>query len=247
MFLLKTIYFVSIVTFATLFYASWVALLSFAYFLLRKPFPTDKGHRIGIRWGQTIMALTPGWRVQISGKEHIPHSKIPVVIVANHESAADIFAVFLLAMQFKWLAKKELFDVPILGFCMRKLGYIAVKRGDKSAHVRALKECDRWIRNGFSVLFFPEGTRSLDGKPKKFKIGAFKLASDTKSSILPVVLSGSGKLLRKGSLCPNSATLKIRVLPLVALQEAESVDAFTLRVQELIVAEHTKLSHENKS
>ena len=240
--LLKGIYFVVMLTVLTIYHALLVTFTSLAYSLLGKKFPTELGHKFGIQWGQRVMAWTPGWHVEISGKENIPPPHSPYILVANHESAADIFAIYLLGIQFKWIAKYELFKIPFLGSSMKRNGYVPIKRGDKNAHAEALNACKEWIGKGFSVLFFPEGTRSEDGKPKKFKIGAFKLAIETKVPVLPVVLSGSGKLLRKGGYFPNSAILKIRVLPLVQLVEEESVDELTKRVQQIIVDEHSKLT-----
>lgn len=238
---LKSTYFGALAVALTLVSALQVALLSIVYSLLRKEFPTNLGHRVGIQWGRSIMACMPGWHVDLIGKSNIPKDK-PFILVANHESTADIFSIFLLGIQFRWIAKYELFQVPILGYCMRKIGYIPVKRGDKHAHRSALLACKKWIEKGVPVLFFPEGTRSEDGKPKKFKVGAFKLSMECDVPILPVVLSGAGKLMQKGSICPNSATLKIKVLQTVHPRKDEDVDAFALRVQELVVKEHSKLS-----
>jgi len=239
---LKTIYFGTMLTVLTIYHALLVLLTSFAYKLLRKPYPTEIGHQMGINWGRRVMALTPGWHVEFTGKENIPQTRSPFIIVANHESTADIFAIFLLGTQFKWLAKYELFQIPILGYAMKENGYIPVKRGDRNGHKKALEDCKVWIERGFSLLFFPEGTRSEDGSPKKFKSGAFKMAIETNTPILPVVLSGAGKLLRKGSICPQSATLKISVLPLVYHKEKETIDELTERVQEIVVSEHARLT-----
>ena len=239
--ILKTIYFVCMLVSMTLYHALCIFILDLRSRLLRQPFPTEKGHETGIKWGRRVMALTPGWKVKFSGRKNIPHGQQSFIIVANHESTTDIFSIFLLGIQFRWLAKHELFKVPILGYCMRKIGYVAVKRGDKHAHKEALEECTAWIQRGIPVLFFPEGTRSLDGSPKKFKMGAFKLAVETHKPLLPVVLSGAGKLLKKGSLTPSPAVLKIKVLPLVYKREGESIEDLTQRVQSLVVEEHRKL------
>lgn len=239
--LFKLIYFGTMMGVVTLFYAFSIIFTGLFYSLIRKPYPTAMGHNFAIRWGKKIMGLTPGWEVEILGKEHLPKDK-PYVLVANHESTTDIFAIYLLGIQFKWIAKKELFHIPIFGYSMGKLGYVPIKRGDKEAHKKALNACKAWIYKGFSVLFFPEGTRSTEGKPKKFKIGAFKLAKETQSPVLPIVLSGAGKLLKKGTLVPHRAKLKISVLPPVAALEEEGIEEFTLRVQKLIIDEHLRLS-----
>src|SRR5437868_5883038 len=145
--LVKSIYFVIMLAILTLSHTMSVLVTSFFYrYILRKPYPTEIGHRIGINWGRSVMALTPGWHVDISGQENIPPGLSPFILVANHESTADIFAMFLLGTQFKWIAKAELFKFPLLGHAMKAIGYIPVKRGDKHGHQQALRQCAEWIQ-----------------------------------------------------------------------------------------------------
>lgn len=239
--ILKSIYFGLMVLVLTLYHAFFVFFLSLHSFLRKKEFPSDAGHLLGIKWGRRIMACSPWWKVRIEGQNHLPRNGTPYILVANHESASDIFSIFLLGIQFKWLAKYELFQIPILGYCMHKLGYIPVKRGDKNTHRDVFISSRKWINRGFSVLFFPEGTRSTDGTVKKFKIGAFKLALETNVPILPIVLSGTGKMLKKGSLEPKSAQLLIKVLPPVNPPLVDDADLLAQRVQKIISKEHEKL------
>lgn len=238
---LKTAYFILLLLVVTLFSAIPLLLSRFLYWIVGKDFPTQIGHSRAISWGKAIMKATPGWHARIAGKENIPTDR-PYVIIANHESMTDIFAIYLLEVQFRWLSKQEVFKVPLVGQCMRICGYIGISRGQKNSHKEALDKSAETLKKGISMLFFPEGTRSLDGKPKKFKIGAFKLAIENDVPILPVVLINAGKLLKKGSLVPNPANLVIQVLPTVYPNPSESVEDFTSRVEQIVVAEHARLS-----
>lgn len=229
----------SVVTFMTAFS---LILTDLFYRMIGKTIPPRVAHSFGTFWGRATMALTPGWHVRISGRENLPDEGLPYVIVANHESATDIFTIYLLGTHFVWLSKAEMFRVPFMGRAMKICGYVPLKRGDRDSHKEALRICAERLKQKIPVLFFPEGTRSLDGKPKQFKIGAFKLALAEKVPVLPVVLSGAGQLLKKGSMCPSEATLHIHVLPMVSALENESVEAYTERVQNLIVREHERLS-----
>ncbi len=241
---LKTCYFILILLAVTIYSAGLLLSVRFFYWLIGKDYPTELGHSRGIAWGKAIMKATPGWHTTIAGKENIPSDR-PYVIIANHESMTDIFAIYLLEVQFKWLSKKEVFKVPIVGYCMKICGYIPISRGQRNSHKEALDRCAAWIKKGVSMLFFPEGTRSLDGKPKKFKVGAFKLAIETDVPILPVILINAGKLLKKGSLCPNPANLIIQVLPPVHAHKSETFEDFTHRVEQIVVKEHARLSATN--
>ena len=97
------------------------------------------------------------------------------------------------------------------------------------------------IRAGLSMLFFPEGTRSETGELKPFKIGAFKLAREMNVPVLPIAMHGAGKLLRKGTLSPCAASVKIKILPEVYDNPEESIEQFAERVRDIISTAHKKL------
>lgn len=238
---IKSILFFTLLVSVTFIYLLRVYAASLFYRLRGKPVNTRVIHRIATNWGRTLFGLVPGWKIQISGKEHIPLIEKPMVIVANHESATDILAIYFLDLQFKWLSKDAIFKIPMMGYAMKQAEYISIKRGNRSSHQEALEKSKKVIHSGFSMLFFPEGTRSTLGHPKEFKIGAFKLASDCNVEILPIVLKGAGTLLKKGTLAPHSAVLKVHVMAPTKKLEHESVDDFTARVQKLIADYHATI------
>ena len=199
------------------------------------------GHQIATIWGKLVFNLTPGWKIGVSGQENLPNKNTPVVMVANHESMTDIWAIYFINAQFRWLSKEEVFKVPMIGHCMRICNYVAIKRGNRGSHEQAMTESADLIRAGLSMLFFPEGTRSETGELKPFKIGAFKLAREMNVPVLPIAMHGAGKLLRKGTLSPCAASVKIKILPEVYDNPEESIEQFAERVRDIISTAHKKL------
>ncbi len=151
-------------------------------------------------WARSIIASAPIWNLQVRGQGHIRRDK-RYVIIANHQSLLDILAVAaVFPLNFKFLAKKELFYVPVMGWAMALAGYIPVNRSSHESGKRAIFKIAKYLRNGASVLLFPEGTRSPDGKIHAFKMGAFKLAREAGCEILPVVIDGTAHTMPKKSL-----------------------------------------------
>lgn len=157
-------------------------------------------HAIVRLWGKTLVMGCPFWSIRVQGLEKIDRRKT-YVIVANHQSMVDILAaVDALPLNFKFMAKKELFSIPFIGWQMRLAGYIALDRASRESGRKAIVKAIEWVERGASVLLFPEGTRSEDGRVKAFKPGAFKIAKETGVEILPVVIDGTGHALPKHSL-----------------------------------------------
>ncbi|MDD9949996.1 MAG: lysophospholipid acyltransferase family protein [Zetaproteobacteria bacterium] len=141
---------------------------------------SQRSHAVASLWGQLIFKLMPGWDAEISGAEYLKPIREGQarVIVVNHQSNADIMPLYFLDIPFCWLAKDILFKLPMVGQAMRWAGYVAVKRHDKFSREQAVHQCQQLLCSGTSVVFFPEGTRSVDGNIKDFKLGAFRLARE---------------------------------------------------------------------
>jgi 1-acyl-sn-glycerol-3-phosphate acyltransferase len=132
--------------------------------------------------------------------------------MSNHQGSYDIFALLgHLPFQFKWLAKKEIFSIPILGWAMKATGYIFIDRQATRETVKAMKNAAEKIHEGMSVVIFPEGSRSPDGSVQPFKKGGFTLAIKSKVPIIPVAIIGSREIIQKGKLSVYPGSISIRI------------------------------------
>ncbi len=148
----------------------------------------------GVWWSRINSFLTP-MPVSVSGRENIDPRR-SYVIVSNHQSHYDVFVLYgWLGVDFKWVMKKELRKVPALGIACEKAGHIYIDRSDKQGALNSLNAAKKIIKNGTSVIFFPEGTRSRTGQMGDFKKGAFYMALDLGIPVLPITIIGTGKIL----------------------------------------------------
>jgi 1-acyl-sn-glycerol-3-phosphate acyltransferase len=169
-------------------------------------------HALATLWGKVALLLG-GVEIDVEGNEHIPLDR-PAIFMANHQSNFDVPILYTqLPIQFRWLAKKELFDVPFFGFAMKRAGYIPVDRTDRRKAIKSMGDAADRIRQGASVIIFPEGTRSPDGNLLPFKKGGFMLALESGAPIVPVAISGSRDLMPKQKLRIQGGTVKLRFFP----------------------------------
>jgi 1-acyl-sn-glycerol-3-phosphate acyltransferase len=162
----------------------------------------NKVHKIAKLWAKIMLALS-GTSVEVIGTENVLFNK-PQIFMANHQSDFDIFIVLAyIPGQFRWIAKKELFKIPLFGSAMRRAGYIEIDRQHHEKALKSLDEAAQKIKEGKSVMTFPEGTRSKDGTIKPFKQGIFYLAIKSGVPIVPISIIGTGNIMRKRSLKIN--------------------------------------------
>lgn len=195
------------------------ALLFFTMLIAIAVNPFDKQRRLAhaqcFWWASAMFKMNPYWDVSVSGLENIDKSKT-YIIVANHQSLADIIIVYLTKMQFKWVAKQSLFKLPFVGWCMSLARHVKLERGDFGSIKKVYREAATWLRGGMSVLFFPEGTRSDTGEMGDFQNGAFKLAIKEKVPVLPIAILGTGEAIPKGTwLFKTRIPARIKVLPAI--------------------------------
>jgi 1-acyl-sn-glycerol-3-phosphate acyltransferase len=175
-------------------------------------------------WSEAVIRLNPYWHVTVSGLENIDRNRT-YVVVANHQSLADIVLLFQTRMQFKWIAKDSLFRIPFLGWCLSLAGHVRLERNELSSIRRSYREASGWIDKGVSVMFFPEGTRSETGKPGPFHNGAFRLAREKKIAVLPIAIHGTASVMSKGKWVFNHAgTIHMTVLPSLESDYLQSID-----------------------
>jgi 1-acyl-sn-glycerol-3-phosphate acyltransferase len=161
-------------------------------------------------WSKIHLKVS-GIKVSVSGLENI--TSPPYIIMCNHQSALDIYSLLVaLPIQFKWVAKRELFLIPFFGWAMKRAGYISLDRKHPREALKAIDDAAKKIRGGINILIFPEGTRSQDGTLLPFKQGVFSFALRARVPIVPVGIHGSSRLQPKGSFIPNQkGVIYIRV------------------------------------
>ncbi len=162
----------------------------------------------------TIVAKLMGIKVSLSGLENLKPGA-SYIITPNHQGVADILAIVsTLPVRFRWVVKKELFKVPVWGWALWATGAIGIDRSNSTdAIARLNKEKDEKLKDGWSVLIYPEGTRTPDGFLKEFKKGAFMMAVQTGIPILPVVCNGAFKIMPKKMLAFRPGRVKLTICP----------------------------------
>jgi 1-acyl-sn-glycerol-3-phosphate acyltransferase len=188
--------------------------ITFIVWLIVLPFDADKSiiHRILTYQSLVLVKIIPIWKIKIEGREKAKKGET-YVIISNHQSMLDTLFINSLRYRFKWVSKIENLKVPVLGWYLRMADYIVVNRGNEESKIEMLDKSLNYLKNGISVMLFPEGTRSSDNEVAMFKRGAFQLAIDSNVSILPVMIEGTGGILPKhGLLFKSGYRITVRVL-----------------------------------
>ena len=197
----------------------------------------DSVQNLAAWWARSI-CRAGGVAVMVTGTGMLDPGK-PYIFAVNHQSQVDIFVLQgFLGVDFRWLAKKELFRVPIWGPAMRRAGYIPIDRSHGRQAIKSLEEAAKKIAAGTSVVIFPEGTRSKDGKLHDFKAGAMVLAIKSGVPIVPVAILGTYEILPKGKLLLSPGSVQIRVGRPIETKKFNSREKHELaRVSQEAVAE----------
>jgi 1-acyl-sn-glycerol-3-phosphate acyltransferase len=168
-------------------------------------------HLLARFWANSILWISRV-KITVSGAEKLDPNR-SYIYMPNHQSNADIpLLLGRLPVQFRWLAKAELFRIPIFGRAMRGVGYISIDRSNRKSAFESLKRAARTIRDGTSVLIFPEGTRSPDGHILPFKKGGFVLSVDSGVPIVPIIIRGTRHIIPKGHFMIRPAPVTMQIL-----------------------------------
>jgi len=169
-------------------------------------------------WARSLL-WAAGVTVEVEGLENLPPGE-PAVLVANHQSWFDVFALVVhLPVDYRFVGKIELTRIPFFGPSWLATGHIAIDRSDRNKAIESLREAGESLRrDGAVVVMFPEGTRSEDGELLPFKKGAFVLALQTGVSIVPAGVSGSRAIMPKGSWRIRPGTVVIRIGPPIPVE-----------------------------
>ena len=193
----------------------------------------DLGHRCARLWAQWILKAT-GVRVEVSGVETLDPGR-SYVLAANHQSIYDIPILFAsLPLQLRIVAKASLGRVPFLGWHLQRTGHLLVDRTNPGAGIVA--KMRRLVSESHSLIVFPEGTRSVDGAVARFKKGPFFVAVDSQLPIVPVSISGSRHVMRKGRLTVSPGIVRLTIhasVPTAGVGRGE-IRGFAERTREVV-------------
>ena len=163
-------------------------------------------------WSRMI-ARTVGARVEVRGVEALREGE-SYVFLSTHQSYTDIPVMLgYLPAQLRIAAKREVFQIPFLGWHMRRAGHISINRGSTQEAVEALRRAAAEIRPGVSVFLFPEGTRTRDGSLQPFKKGGFRFALQTGLPVVPVTILGTRQLLPRDSFVFRPGPVRMHLDP----------------------------------
>lgn len=186
-------------------------------------------------WAKFIIMFS-GVKIRAQGLENIPNNQ-PVIFAANHQGAADILLVLArLPVNFRFAIKKELFRLPFFGWYLKKAGYFPVDRTAMLSVNRIVETVVDIIKQGESVLIFPEGTRTRTGELGKFKRGSLLAALKSGTPIVPVAISGSYQILRPGSWLFYPCAVKFSVGRPIKITSENDYDRKVEEVRQAIAA-----------
>jgi 1-acyl-sn-glycerol-3-phosphate acyltransferase len=160
-------------------------------------------------WGPSGLRVA-GAALEVRRLAPLPEG--PAIFASNHESALDIWAVVAaIPRSVRFVAKRELFRIPVFGWYLRLGGHVEVDRRDHARAVASLSRAARRVREGTSLIVFPEGTRSRDGRVQAFKKGPFVIAEEAGVPVVPVAVVGAGRVTPKRVLEVHPGTIRVTV------------------------------------
>ena len=193
-------------------------------------------HMFTCFWSDFSLKLNPIWKIRVIGRKKIVPGKV-YILISNHQSGADVMVLFKLYRQFKWVAKKSLFRVPFIGWNMALNQYLSLERTSSSSMRKMIRDATKLISQGNSLMIFPEGTRSRNGELQSFKTGAFLIALETRTPIVPIAISGTSKAIdRGGFLILRNKNIRATVLEPIPYESFKDLDSkeIAMKVHEVI-------------
>ncbi|MBN1414966.1 MAG: 1-acylglycerol-3-phosphate O-acyltransferase [Bacteroidales bacterium] len=224
-------------------------LIYLIIWILTLPFDTKRiyCHHYVSLWAGFYIHINPLWKVKIENRFKVEPGQAYIVL-SNHQSMLDILAIYQLHFPFRWISKQELFRIPVIGWVLFLNKYITVVRGDKTSADNMISHAVKSLKQGISILIFPEGTRSADGNIGTFKEGAFRIAQESKAKVLPIIIDGAYDAMpKKDFVFRRKQPIVIRILDAVKPEDYMSLTLPQLiRKMEMLMAEEfTKLRNEN--
>jgi 1-acyl-sn-glycerol-3-phosphate acyltransferase len=183
----------------------------------------DRAHRYLRHWARLSLRFA-GIRITVAGREHLDLRKA-YVFMANHTSFLDILLILAcIPYNFRMIVKQEVFSLPFLGLAVRSSGQIPLDRDNPRKGLRSIKQAADLLRKGVSIVVFPEGTRSRDGRVQEFKSTLFVLPIRTQTPVVPVLIEGAFQALRRGSMLLNRGPMNVTFLKPIAVESFTDKD-----------------------
>ena len=221
---------------------AWVGLTMAVLFLVSIPVMVlTRSGALPMWLARRVWAPSSLWlaRVGLDVRRLAPLPDGPAIFASNHESALDILAVVAaLPRTVRFVAKRELFRIPVFGWYLALGGHVRVDRSDHDRAVASLTEASRMVRAGTSLIVFPEGTRSRDGRVHPFKKGPFVIAVEAGSPVVPIAVSGAGAINPKGRIEVHPGTLHVSIGTAVHPRDFPDRTALLREVRRRIIEMH---------
>jgi len=184
-------------------------------------------HKVAVSWGRDLMKLS-GSQIKVIGEENIPKDKA-VLFVSNHQSNLDIpILLGYIDKPKAFIAKIELSKFPVLSTWMKYMNCVFIDRSDVRQSLRAIKEGTKLLKEGYSFVVFPEGTRSKDGTLGEFKPGSLKLATKSGAPIVPITIKGANDIMPSGKLVIRPANVEVIISEPIFMDEDIAKDSNAL-------------------
>ncbi len=195
------------------------------------------GYHLPKWWARLFCALSLV-RVRVRGRDNISTGR-SYVFVANHQGAYDIFAIYgYLGHNFRWMMKKSLERIPLVGYSCRVSGHIYVDNRTPHAIRQTMQTAERRLAGGMSVVVFPEGARTPDGRLKRFKRGAYILAEEFGLPVVPVTIDGAYSVMPRQARLPRWGTITLTIhKPIEAPEAGHSVEQLIADTRAAIAAD----------
>lgn len=222
----------------------WIGafLIGMAMYMIFWQKDRDTARKAEYHWAGTLMTVG-GIKLDIEGQDNLPDEDETVVYMVNHQSDLDWPIIFrAIPGQYLFVAKQELFSVPIFGAYMKMKNYIPINRRRVRSSLKTFQNIIGLIKSGESIVIYPEGTRSYNEELQKFKSFSFAFLQEAKVRVVPVAIGGSMKIIKKGSLLMNPGTVKVTILPPISFNDLYDLDtkqfcsAASSRVREPLAA-----------
>jgi 1-acyl-sn-glycerol-3-phosphate acyltransferase len=191
----------------------FVALFPLVALLATKVFKKNEiefYHFGAVLWAKTLFSLG-GLRIKVEGMENLPSTR-PLLFASNHQSYVDVpLLIYCLPFRFRYAAWDTLFKIPFLGINMKKLGFVPISENNTLEAFKAIKKINSLLREGESIVVFPEGRVTKDGKLNPFGLGTSIISLNTKIPVTPIAINGTFNILPKGKWIFSREIIKVRI------------------------------------